>query len=118
MDQIRLAFMADGEVYIPLALNCGLKVAPWFFTCLLRPVVQHLRGLGHKVFAYLDDLFGVARSRESTSDGTRPTALLGRYMKRLFEKLGLWLHPEKVDFSGKKVWKFWVSWSTPAGRCF
>ena len=51
-DQLRLAFELNGVVYLPLALNCGLKVAPWFFTRLLRPVVSHLRKQGHRVFAY------------------------------------------------------------------
>ena len=31
-DRELLAFQVEGVVYLPLCLNCGLAVAPWFFT--------------------------------------------------------------------------------------
>lgn len=42
-DRERLAFQVESVVYLPLCLNCGLAVAPWFFTKAMRPVVSYLR---------------------------------------------------------------------------
>ena len=51
-DQLYLSFSVDGVVYVPACLNCGLAVAPWFFTKAMRPVVSFLRARGHRVFSY------------------------------------------------------------------
>jgi hypothetical protein len=56
-DQLYLAFRVGGVTYIPNCLNCGLSVAPWFFTKAMRPVVAHLWSQGHRVNSYLVDLF-------------------------------------------------------------
>jgi hypothetical protein len=57
-DQPYLAFSVGGVVYVPTCLNCGLAVAPWFFTNAMHPVVSYLRAKGHQVFSYLEDFFG------------------------------------------------------------
>ncbi len=100
-DRLRLAFVVGSCVYIPLCLNCGLKVAPWFFTKAMRPVVAHLRQRGHRVFSYLDDFFGAARpSPRSGVAGPTETTALRQELKRLFRRLGLRVHPVKTDFTG------------------
>jgi hypothetical protein len=50
-DQLFLSFSVGGVVYVPACLNCGLSVAPWFFTKAMRPVVSYLRARGHRVFS-------------------------------------------------------------------
>lgn len=54
-DQMKLSFYVDGVVYVSLSLSCGLSVAPWSFTKLMKPVVSHLRSKGHRICSYLDD---------------------------------------------------------------
>ena len=101
-DGMRLSFFVGGEVFIPLCLNCGLSVAPWFFTKTMAPIVSVLRGLGHRVFSYIDDFFGVAKpTKPGGPTGRRETHSLGRFMRILFEKLGLTLKPEKCVFEGR-----------------
>ncbi|CDF35367.1 transposon Ty3-I Gag-Pol polyprotein-like [Chondrus crispus] len=101
VDKMRLAFYVGSRIYVPLCLNCGLAVAPWFFTKAMSPVVAWLRRLGHRVFAYLDDFFGAAKpGRPDTATGQKETVELGRVMPLLFAKLGLNLHPGKCFFSG------------------
>lgn len=100
-DQLRLAFFVGDRVYVPLCLNCGLAVAPWFFTKAMAPVVGFLRRLGHRVFSYLDDFFGAAKPAPGGSvAGPSDTLALGRLMRLLFDKLGLQLHPKKCLFDG------------------
>jgi hypothetical protein len=67
-DQLYLAFSVGGMVYVPACMNCGLAVAPWFFTKTMRPVVAYLRVQGHRVFSYLGDFFGAG----ATAGNDRP----------------------------------------------
>lgn len=60
---MRMTFYEGTRAYVPLTLNCGPSVAPWFFTKAMDPVVAFLRRLSHRVFAYIDDLFGTASPR-------------------------------------------------------
>jgi hypothetical protein len=53
-DQHYLSFSLSRVLYVPACLNCGLAVAPWFFTKTIHPVVAYLRKKGHWVFSYLD----------------------------------------------------------------
>lgn len=102
-DQHRLAFVVCGKVYIPLCLNCGLAVAPWFFTKAMYPVVGFLRKLGHRVFSYLDDFFGSSRAGpENTPANPGDIRELEQLIRGLFRKLGLSLHPTKCDFRGNR----------------
>lgn len=83
-DQERLAFRVGSRVLIPLCLNSGLSVAPWFFTKAMRPVVAYLREKGHRAFAYLDDFFGSTRSSSSGPTNHADTIALGLEMQTLF----------------------------------
>lgn len=93
--------MVDNQVYLPMSLNCGLS-APWFFTKAMKPVVTALRRKGHRVFSYLDEFFGAARSSSEGPTSAPDTAALGREMYGLLYCLGLTLHPHKCDFSGQQ----------------
>jgi ribonuclease HI len=102
-DQLLLAFRVGGRTYIPACLNCGLSVAPWFFTKAMRPVVAHLRSRGHRIYSYLDDFFGAAATACAGAPATEvDTQQAGRDISALFRRLGLWLHPTKCDFSGRR----------------
>lgn len=101
-DGLRLSFFVGGDVFIPLCLNCGLSVAPWFFTKAMAPIVAFLRRLGHRVFSYIDDFFGAAKpASKGQPTGRAETRGLGRLMSILFTKLGLTLKPEKCVFDGR-----------------
>ena len=65
-------------------------------------MVSYLREKGHRVFAYLEDLFGAARQAPNSFEGVCRTRALGRYIARLFRRLRLWLHLRKVEFSRKQ----------------
>lgn len=94
--------MVENGIYIPLCMNCGLAVAPWFYTKAMRPVVAFLRALGHRVFAYLDEFFEAARAgRGRTTTDKEDTQQLGSFMRALFGPLGLLLHPHKFWFKGE-----------------
>jgi hypothetical protein len=67
----------------------------------MRPVVAHLRAMGHRVYSYLDDIFGAAATAHAGVPATEAdTKMAGRDISTLFRRLGLWLHPTKCDFVG------------------
>jgi hypothetical protein len=70
-DQIYLSFSLARVVYVPACLNCGLAVAPWFFTKAMRPFVSLLRARGHRVLSYLDDVFGAAATARNDHTATK-----------------------------------------------
>src|SRR5437762_849652 len=50
-----LQFSWENRFYRFRALPFGLSSAPWVFTKILRPVVEHCRSCGIRLMAYLDD---------------------------------------------------------------
>jgi Reverse transcriptase (RNA-dependent DNA polymerase) len=103
-DQLYLAFSVGGVVYVPCCLNCGLSVAPWFFTKAMRPVVAYLRAKGHRIFSYLDDFFGAGATARNDHPATEAdTARAEMDIRSLFARLGLTLHPTKCDFVGSRA---------------
>jgi hypothetical protein len=103
-DQLFLSFSVGGVVYVPACLNCGLSVAPWFFTKAMRPVVSYLRARGHRVFSYLDDFFGAGSTARNDHPATEDDTLrAGKDIRVLFARLGLTLHPTKSNFAGSRA---------------
>ena len=49
------SFVFEGKVYQFRALAFGLNVSPYVFTQMLKTVLRHVRRLGIRVHAYLDD---------------------------------------------------------------
>lgn len=77
-----------------------LRVAPYLWTKVCRPVVQRLRALGFRVIVYVDDFWGAPPSRKgkpATKAGARRGSL---EVQRLFSRLGLQLHPTKGRWEG------------------
>lgn len=81
LDSLRLALFVGDRILAPLTLNCGLSVAPWFFTKAMAPIVGFLRKLGQRVYAYLDNFYGSAKPRvPGKPTGAKKTRELGRFM--------------------------------------
>ena len=98
----RRAFKVERVMCLPLCLNCGLSVAPWFFTKAMKPVVAHLHEQGYRVLPYFDDFFRAACSSGPHGASTADTRVFEDETVALFAKLGLLLHPQKCDFSGSR----------------
>ena len=90
-DRRFLRFIWKGDHYQFTCLPQGLTSAPRIFTKLLKPVMAHLRTMGIVILCYIDDCIFVAES---------PSLLLSHidYAVRLFDSLGLTIHPEKSVF--------------------
>jgi len=94
-DRRYLAFRTLGRIFVPVSMPFGLRVAPLTWTKVIRPVVQHLRGLGCRMIAYVDD-FGGAPPAEPGEPATAAQAAAAYTMiESLFQRLGLRLHPTK-----------------------
>lgn len=93
---LRLAFAVAGIVYVPLTMPFGLKLAPWVWTKLMRPVVAYLRRRGFTILPYTDDFGCLA----AVAPGARPVsaerATAGRVEAvGVFSRLGLAVHLQK-----------------------
>lgn len=97
-ESARLAFRVGGDLYFPLTLPFGLKLAPWALTKLMRPVVQHLRSLGFLVLPYMDD-FAISVDQAATVTEAQATKARQQAVA-LFRRLGLHVHPLKGAATG------------------
>ena len=97
-DQRRLAFRVGNRVFLPLVLPFGMKLSPYVFTKVMRPVVAALRLRGMRMLAYLDDFAstaaGAAPSTKSAATAARASALA------LLGRLGFAVHPLKGAATG------------------
>lgn len=104
-DQEKLAYMVNHRVYLPISLNCGLSVAPCFFTKTMKPVVAALRKKGHRAFAYLDDFFGAARSSAGGPTSVADTAAWEGICMSSSPSSVLRSIRTSTTFQGAKNWK-------------
>jgi hypothetical protein len=99
-DRDKLLFRVGDHFFRPLCLNCGLKVAHSFFTSLMRSVLAELRRLGHRIIGFLDDTCGAQASASPTvAASPADSARSQSELLELYSRLGLTVHPNKVDFS-------------------
>jgi hypothetical protein len=102
-DRDKLLFQIFGRFFRPLALNCRLSAAPLLFIKLLRPFIQELRRLGHRIISYLDDIPGAPRTDDPTHPATAQDANRAKQeFSNLFKSLGISLHTYKSDFAGRQ----------------
>lgn len=102
-DRTFLCFTVLGRVFEPVVMPFGLRLSPYFWTKVCRPVVAELRRLGFRVVAYVDDFGGAPPSRPGQA-ATTDDALDGvDAVRSLLARLGLTLHPSKG------VWTGWTS---------
>lgn len=86
-------FVVDGVVYEPRVLPFGMRLSPWAWTKVLRPVVAALRLKGFHVLAYVDDFAATGRGRRPSSAAS---ATAGRLeIVQLFQHLGVHVHATK-----------------------
>lgn len=88
-----IRFVVDGVVYEPRVLPFGMRLSPWAWTKVLRPVVAALRRKGYVVMAYVDDFAATGRGARPSSAAS---ATAGRIdILNLFRSLGIHVHPSK-----------------------
>lgn len=86
-------FVVDGVVYEPRVLPFGMRLSPWAWTKVLRPVVAALRLKGFHVLAYVDDFAATGRGRRPSSAAS---ATAGRFeIVQLFQHLGVHVNATK-----------------------
>lgn len=91
-------FVVDGVVYEPRVLPFGMRLSPWAWTKMLRPVVAALRLRGFHMMAYVDDFASTGRDERPSSAAS---ATAGRVeIVRLFADLGLHVHATKGVAAG------------------
>jgi len=91
-------FFVAGVVYEPRVLPFGMKLSPWVWTKVMRPVVAALRLQGYRVNAYVDDFASTGRGPHPS---TAAVATAGRRdILELFRRLGLQVHPTKGEAVG------------------
>ena len=97
-DARRLVFRVGARFYEPLTLPFGLKLAPWAWTKLCRPILQHLRSSGFSLIGYMDAF--LCRP-PSISEQSAAGATAGRRRAlALFARLGVTVHPNKGALTG------------------
>lgn len=62
-DRKYLGICWKGKYYTWTVTPFGLSVSPYYFCKTLRPVIQHLRSLGIRILAFMDDII-IAASRD------------------------------------------------------
>ena len=87
----QLRFRWNGVRYQWRVLPFGLRLAPLYWTKLLRPVIAKARALGIRCLIYLDDLVVLGRSKmEAARDWATVAGLMAR-------ELGLLFAPDKTE---------------------
>lgn len=96
-----LAFRAGDTIYFPLTMPFGLKLAPWIWTKLMRPVVAHLRARGFKLMPYMDDFGCLASTPHRATPVSKARAMAGRMEAvAIFRKVGIEIHKTKREAVG------------------
>lgn len=99
-DKPLFCFQCLGRVFQCNTMPFGLKVAPFLWTKVCRPVVQQLRAEGFRIVVYVDDFGGApptqANGPATTADVTRAAVRV----RTLLSDLGLTLHPTKGELEG------------------
>ena len=98
VDQRRLAFRVGNRVFLPLVLPFGMKLSPYVFTKVMRPVVAAVSLRGMRMPAYLDDF---ASTAAGAAPSTKPAATAARACAlALLGRLGFAVHPLKGAATG------------------
>lgn len=99
-DRKYFAIQVLGRTFQSLTMPFGLRVAPYLWTKVCRPVVQRLRALGLRDIVYVDDFGGAPPSRRSRPAIKADARRGSLEVQRLFSLLGLQLHPTKGRWEG------------------
>ena len=112
-----LQFQWQGVTYQYNALPFGLATAPRVFTKLLKPVLAHLRAMGLRIVAYLDDILLIGRNRTEAESAYHQA-------KQLLEDLGFVINQEKsqseatqcIEFLGFMVNAVLMTFTLPTAK--
>ena len=99
-DRKYLCFTVLGRVFEPVSMPFGLRLAPFFWTKVCRPLVAELRRLGFRVVAYVDDFGGAPPSAPGQAATVADTLRAGQLVRDLLARLGLRLHPRMGVWTG------------------
>lgn len=99
-DRKYFAFQVLGRTFQSLTMPFGLRVAPYLWTKVCRPVVQRLRAMGFRVIVYVDDFGGAPPSRKGKPATKKDARRGSSEVQRLFSLLGLQLHLTKGRWEG------------------
>jgi len=94
-DRKYLAFRTLGRVFVPVTMPFGLRVAPLTWTKVMRPFLQHLRSLGFRIIAYVDDFGGAGPAAPGLPSTPAQATAAYAVVAALCLRLGLRLHPTK-----------------------
>lgn len=99
-DRRYLTFAVGGHTYEAVTMPFGLSVAPWAWTKIMRPVLDALRQAHFKLIGYVDDHGAAAPGRRPVSK--RDAAAGFQYVCRLYDGLGIKMHPVKGEREGSQ----------------
>lgn len=99
-DKKYLCFTALGRVFEPVVMPFGLRLAPYYWTKVCRPVVAELRRMGFRIVAYVDDFGGAPPSAPNLPATQQDATDGGQVVRDLLAQLGLTLHPRKGVWHG------------------
>jgi len=94
-DRQYLCFTVLGRVLQPVVMPFGLRLAPFFWTTVCRPLVAELRRLGFRVVVYVDDFGGAPPSLPGMAATAADVVAGVQAVRQLLDRLGLQLHPRK-----------------------
>ena len=92
-DAWRLVFRLGNRYYEPLTLPIGLKLVPWAWTKLFRPVLQHFRLLGYALIGHMDDFLSRPPCQSAPFAAATTAARVSAL--ELFSRLGSSVHQQK-----------------------
>lgn len=89
--QARLAFRVGHRVFVPLVLPFRIKLSPFVFSRVMRPVVATMRAWGMAILAYRNK-FACRPPDQSPASMSAATAARIRALRR-YASLGIAVHP-------------------------
>lgn len=98
-DKKYLRFAWKHNIYEFQVLPFGLNTAPYVFTKILKPVMQHLRSKGLISVIYLDDIWCCGRSSQECADNVQKTV-------KILSDLGFIINFDKSSLIPQKCVKF------------
>eukprot|EP01113_Clastostelium_recurvatum_P021796 TRINITY_DN2587_c0_g2_i1.p2 TRINITY_DN2587_c0_g2~~TRINITY_DN2587_c0_g2_i1.p2 ORF type:complete len:510 (-),score=73.18 TRINITY_DN2587_c0_g2_i1:1021-2550(-) len=103
-DRTYFGFQWRGEYYVYNVFGFGCNVTPHTFCKMLRPVIEHLRSLGVRILAYMDDFIILGRTRAECLHSTHLTLEALRHLGWHVKASKSHLEPtQRLEFLGLEV---------------
>nr|CAH7764042.1 unnamed protein product [Callosobruchus chinensis] len=85
-----LKFGYNNQLYEFTCMPFGLSIAPFIFTKIFKPIMNHLRSLGFLSVLYLDDILLFGKNKQDCYNNVN-------YTTKLLKSLGFFINEEKVS---------------------